>query len=293
MTDVVDAYLDVEGDATASVAPALDQIPFFAFAVHENEQGLTDLVRPSQLKREWMEQTPDRFAYRCLPLNIANMLGWDLINPVGFEAVWNGGAGKDSIIVRPQYRADANHTRLPLSHFGSGVLTFSLPLLFRTPPGIQLLVTGPLNSPKDGISPLSGVVETDSLAGTFTMNWKFTTPNEPVRFAAGEPMGTIIPVMLDMIESMSPTVLGMDKEPGLRERFTTWSQSRSEFNVKLAARDPEATRQKWQRDYFQGKHAGGEGFEHEHRTKMNLRAFIDERKKPVPFVGLARPDASS
>lgn len=269
-----------------------DDFPLYAFAVHDGEKGLADLLAPSELKRDWMEDTPNRFAYRCLPLNIANMLGWDLINPVGFEAVWDGGLGTESIHIRPLYRAEQNHTRLPQSHFGSGVLTFSFPLLFRTPPGIQLLATGPLNSPKDGIAPLSGVVETDWLPFTFTMNWKFTSPNTPVVFRACEPIATLIPLMLGMIENMSPVIMDMSEEAGLRERYDEWMKSRSEFNQKLAEGDPETLKQGWQRHYFQGKHLQGEKTEVEHRTKMSLKPFNDVRKKPVPFVGLANPSSA-
>ena len=50
---------------------------------------------------------------------------------------------------------------LPASHFGDGILTWHLPILFRTPPGYNLLVRGPANYPKDAVSPLEGIVETD------------------------------------------------------------------------------------------------------------------------------------
>ena len=62
----------------------------------------------------------------------------------------------------------------PLSAFGEGVLTFHINGLFRTPPGWNLWVGGSPNSPKDGIYPLTGVIETDWSPYTFTMNWRFT-----------------------------------------------------------------------------------------------------------------------
>ena len=34
-------------------------------------------IRAAPSKREWMDKTPDSFAYRCLPLSIANAHGWD------------------------------------------------------------------------------------------------------------------------------------------------------------------------------------------------------------------------
>ncbi len=44
----------------------------------------------ADLQRDWMDATPNRFAYRCLPLSIVNQTGWWICNPVGFTATWRG-----------------------------------------------------------------------------------------------------------------------------------------------------------------------------------------------------------
>src|SRR5947207_12465604 len=44
------------------------------------------------VERDWMDRTPNGFAYRCLPLNIANAHGWLILNTVPFIAEWNGEA---------------------------------------------------------------------------------------------------------------------------------------------------------------------------------------------------------
>ena len=48
-------------------------------------------IRPAPLERNWMEATGQRFAYRCLPLNIANAFGWEISCGSGFSASWDGG----------------------------------------------------------------------------------------------------------------------------------------------------------------------------------------------------------
>jgi len=52
--------------------------------------GWAPLIRPAPATRAWMDATPESFARRCLPLNIANAHGWEILSPCGFEAVWNG-----------------------------------------------------------------------------------------------------------------------------------------------------------------------------------------------------------
>jgi len=39
------------------------------------------------------------------------------------------------------------------SRIGCGILTFPIPCIFATEPGVDLYVTGPRHRPKDGIAP--------------------------------------------------------------------------------------------------------------------------------------------
>ncbi|AIM02725.1 hypothetical protein VP03_05755 [Sinorhizobium meliloti] len=98
-----------------------------------------------------MNGTNQRFAYRCLPLNIANAHGWEILNAAGFSAVWDGGERENAVRNRPDPVTHAP----AVSHFGSGTLTFHMPCLFKTDSGTDLFVTGPLNRPKDGIAALT------------------------------------------------------------------------------------------------------------------------------------------
>jgi hypothetical protein len=114
-------------------------------------------IRPGIARRDWMDATINRFAYRCLPLSIANTHGWVICCRGGFEVEWNGGATDKDVEVVPlgEDPVDAE------GHFGSGILTIYPQAMFRTEPGYNLWVTGPPNVFKDGIQALSAVVEAD------------------------------------------------------------------------------------------------------------------------------------
>jgi len=43
-------------------------------------------IVPASSMRDWMDKTHERFAYRCLPLTIANQTGWCVIDPLTFES---------------------------------------------------------------------------------------------------------------------------------------------------------------------------------------------------------------
>src|SRR5262245_61124781 len=102
--------------------------------------GLPMPIVPADGKRQWMDQTRERFAYRCLPMLIANQAGWFILNSHKFMVVWNGGQAIADL--RIEY-LEGGEPYPAISHFGHGILTFSLPYLFRTPPGYSLLARGP------------------------------------------------------------------------------------------------------------------------------------------------------
>jgi Family of unknown function (DUF6065) len=102
--------------------------------------GWQPLIRPASAKRAWMDETPESFSYRCLPLNIANAHGWELLNPCEFEAQWNGRSDTNAITIRAQ--PGRRTEGLATSLFGQGVITFHIPGIFRTPPGWNLWIGG-------------------------------------------------------------------------------------------------------------------------------------------------------
>ncbi len=233
--------------------------------------GWEPWIRPAEATREWMTNTPESFAYRCLPLDIANAHGWEILWPFGFNACWAGGADTDAVLIHTP--ADVDPTRVPVSLFGQGILTFHISGLFRTPPGWNLWVGGSPNRPKDGIYPLTGIVETDWAPYTFTMNWRFTRPNHWVRFEAGEPICFVFPVQRGYLEEVTPRLVSMQDDPEIFEQFHAWSRSRDEFHARMARETPQAGSDKWQKDYYRGVGPTGQKGADDHATKLRLSPF--------------------
>lgn len=207
-------------------------------------------IRPADGKRGWMR--PEM--YRCLPMKIANSLGWSLHCKEKVRCFWDGGAGLSAIHLDGDYGS---------SHFGDGILTFHMGGIFVTDPGYALLVTGPMNDIRDGIHALSGIVETGWSHYSATMNWKFTRPFWPVIFEKGEPFCNVFPIQLEMLESVHPRLSSLE-DSELAEPNERWSKRREGF---LTNREPG-----WQKNYYRGEKADG-SIAPEHRTKLKLQEF--------------------
>lgn len=223
---------------------------------------------PGRTQRQWMDETPDRFAYRCLPLVVANQMGWDVVNPVSFRARWLGGAAASDI----QLEADDSNFDYVNGHFGNGVLTFQISSLFRTPPGTGLLVSGPPNAPKDGLYALTGFVETDWTHATFTMNYLFTRSWHWVEFAVGESFCRLIPVAPQQIEELQAVQVPLDEAPKLARKHKEWSAGRNDFNRNMKNPWSQQATAGWQKKYFQGLDDDGTKLA-DHRTHVRLSRF--------------------
>jgi hypothetical protein len=228
-------------------------------------------IVPATSQRRWMDRTNERFAYRCLPLLIANQHGWFILNVHKVRVIWNGGAAESAL----QVTCESGPEGMPcpaISHFGHGVLTWNLNYLFRTPPGFNLWARGPANMWKPGIVPLEGIIETDWSAATFTMNWKMIAANMPVEFLPGEPICMILPVRRGEVETFAPMVRDLERDEPLKKAYEEWAAGRNKFIKDLKQPDSEARQEKWQKDYVQGVGPGGV-VAPQHQTKLEVRDF--------------------
>jgi hypothetical protein len=80
-------------------------------------------IRKAPSTREWMDQTREKNAYRCLPLTIANSSGWEVILSEDVIVTWDGG-------VMPSNCKVTKGEQHCVSHFGEGVITFHTNYLF-------------------------------------------------------------------------------------------------------------------------------------------------------------------
>jgi hypothetical protein len=170
-----------------------------------------------------MDELPH--AYKCLPLVVANQWGWQILCPTDVTVTWNGTPGLEGlqVAVAPQF--------LPAikSQFGAGIVTFSPPWLFRTPPGWNLYLKGPSNRWKINCAPLEGVIETWWLNYTFTLNWKVIEPGT-VSFARGESLGQLVPVPHATFQNATALEgpIGL-LEPEAAEELLKWQERRRQI----------------------------------------------------------------
>jgi hypothetical protein len=245
---------------------------------------------PCAQERGWMDAFPERHAYRCLPLSIANTHGWQVLVPAAFEVTWNGGPEIADLTVRAlePFPDGLPLERFAESNFSRGIVTLNVGYLFRTPPGWNLLATGPLNEPRQGIQALAGIIETDWMPFTFTMNWQMLHPGT-ARFARDEVFCSVMPIPKNYLEQWEVSIHELTDDPVLMAEYAQFRASRARFRDGQKRGDPDVVQQGWQRDYFLGRFPDGTpGIDHVNKLRL---------QPPVDRIGtrplLARDQSAS
>ena len=172
-----------------------------------------------------MTETSGAYAYRCMPLNIANEYGWSVLSPSQFTATWDGSEDLEGVSIKYENGEGYDFAH---SHFGSGILTISVDFVVQTPQNISLYIRGIPNDLISNIQPLDAIVETDWLPFTFTYNYKFLKPCT-VRFEKNEPLFSFFPILRGDIESYSLNTQSIEEDPDFFEKYLEYSNSRESY----------------------------------------------------------------
>ena len=225
------------------------------------------VLEPAPTRRDWMDQTQGKAANRCLPLTMANQAGWVIRCPVRFKATWNGKTEPAGTTLEFPEQEKLYAPQIT-KYFGSGIITFSLPWLFRTSEPYGMLVRGPTNFFMQDVAPLDGLVETNWAPYTFTMNWKIMKPRTAVWFRKGDPICMIVPFQMELLEQVQPRIASLDSDPELRDEFNLWVHTRAMQNQRSAQQGSQI----FALDYIRGKGTFGEKAV-THRTGLKIAPF--------------------
>jgi hypothetical protein len=168
-------------------------------------------VVPSPVRRDWLPGA----AYHCTPLIVGNQVGWTVLCSQRIAAMWSGSNAVDGVYV---LKGGAQGQ----SHFGHGILTMHLGFQLRTSPGVSTWVKAPPNMPKDGVCVLEGLVETDWLDGSFTLNFRLTRPGLLVDWQPGDPLVTLLPFPRGWLERC---------EVAVSTRGTEWEEQQDAHGI--------------------------------------------------------------
>jgi len=154
------------------------------------------------VKRDWFV----KHAYYCLPLTIGNQYGFVIKSLYDFTVHWNGGINPSDVTIKfdnPTEYGQLFGLQKIDPHFGMGTFTIQLGFILRTPKGVNIMTGNPPNYFIDGITHMTGVIESDNLRRDFTFNLKITRAGHNIKIRKGDWIGYFIPYPRHFVDPFS------------------------------------------------------------------------------------------
>jgi hypothetical protein len=178
----------------------------------EKQKGSHVEISPMSIKRDWMDNTPEKHAYRCFPVTQANMVGWNLYCNEDVKFIWNGITDTS-----PENVKILEGKNFTYSGRGQSTVSFTTGLVFKTEKDVSFLVINPVNYFNPDFETMSYLISTSWYDNDFPLAIRVKTPNKEITIKAGEPIATIIPISLTAIDNTAINMSDYYDKDNLRQ----------------------------------------------------------------------------
>jgi hypothetical protein len=178
----------------------------------EKALGSSFDIAPMSIKRDWMDETSEKHAYRCFPVTQANVIGWSLSCQEDIEFMWDGINDQTDQHVKIFSPEGAYAGR------GQSSISLNTGLVFRTENDVSILTINPVNYFNEDFETLSNLISTSFYDNPLPLAIKATKANERVTIKAGTPIATIIPISLTDLNNTTIEIFDYKDQDRSREK---------------------------------------------------------------------------
>lgn len=182
----------------------------FNISVEKTKDSIFE-INPMSVKRNWMDQTTSKHAYRCFPITQANVVGFSLSCIQDIIFTWDG-----------MNDETADHIKItnPIGAYagrGQSSISFSTGLVFRTDDQVSLWTFNPVNYFNDDFETMSNLISTSFYDNQLPLAIKAKRANIDIIIKAGTPIATIVPISLVNLNNTSITIVDYSDPQRARE----------------------------------------------------------------------------
>lgn len=231
------------------------------------KMGRSANLHQTKIQRPWMDDTDSKHAYRCLPVSMANTMGWSISYDFDISFSWDGVSDSS-----PDHVTLLQGKKVCSTGRGNATISFETGLIFRTDPDVTLLSISPPNYFIDGAQAFTSAVSTSFFKDTFPCAWYITKPNTIITIPAGTPVATVIPISLKGLSDISVDLHSSDE---YLKTHSDYYSARSEYAKEFSSI---VSSGEWPNFYRNGvDHKGNKLGDHELPTlKLNVNDHTEE-----------------
>jgi hypothetical protein len=178
----------------------------------EKHAGSLFNITPVSIKRDWMDNTSEKHAYRCFPVTQSNLVGWNISCKTDIEFIWDG--------INDQTSSHIEILKAPFGSYtgrGQSSISLSTGLIFRTDQDISMLTINPVNYFGNDFETMSNLISTSFYDNPLPLAIKAKTANKKIIIKSNTPLATIIPISLSNLNSTCINIVDYKDEDNKRE----------------------------------------------------------------------------
>jgi hypothetical protein len=231
----------------------------------EKTQDSVVSISPMSIKRDWMDATPEKHAYRCFPVTQANMVGWNLSCDEDIVFTWNGITDTSNETVKILKGNNFSYTGR-----GQATISINTGLIFKTDQEVSMFVINPVNYFSEDFETMSSLISTSFYGNPLPLAIKARAANKEVVIKAGTPIATIIPISLTALDNTTIEIVSYSDPGRIRENANrSYGEAAQVVN----------TSGQWTDWYREAVNEKGESIG-QHETKT-LRLGINDKREVV------------
>lgn len=172
------------------------------------KEGISANISQLNIKRDWMDNTFEKHAYRCLPVSSANNIGLGISFPEDISFVWDGITDTS-----PNHIKILKGEKYCSLGRANATLSFNTELYIRTENNISMLHMPVPNLFVDGIEAYTTIISTSFFNSPFPSAIRITSPNKIITIKANQPIACIMPISLSNLNNFDININSLNKFP--------------------------------------------------------------------------------
>jgi hypothetical protein len=171
----------------------------------EKMRGNPFIISPMSIKRDWMDATSEKHAYRCFPVTQANVIGWSLSCIEDISFIWDGINDQTQDHIKILFAPEGSYAGR-----GQSSISFNTGLIFKTENDLSILTINPVNYFSEDFETMSSLISTSFFDNPIPLAIKAKSANKEIVIKAGTPLATIIPISLTNLNNSTIEILNYE-----------------------------------------------------------------------------------
>jgi hypothetical protein len=159
-------------------------------------------IKQTRIKRDWMEETAEKHAYKCFPISLANTIGYELSLPIDVTFVWDGISDSS-----PEHIKILSGEEFIQNSRANATVSFKTGIVIKSDSNISFLHMPVPNMFNDSYQTFTSIISTSFFDQEFPSAIKILKPDKAITIKANEPFATLVPISLT---SMSDIELNLN-----------------------------------------------------------------------------------